>query len=68
MLKKQSTSSGKMDAFMTQTSKTDRKAMDQQIAHFLDGTNTLFSVVGHPEFVKLIQLLRLQSSKQIPIF
>jgi len=34
MLKKQSTSSGKMDAFMTQTSKTDRKAMDQQIAHF----------------------------------
>jgi len=43
---------------VTQTSKTNKTAMDRQIARFLYGTNTPFSAVGHPEFVKLVQLLR----------
>ena len=59
MFKKQTISGGKMDAFVTRASKIDKETTDRKMAHFrVAPPTTPFSAVGHPEFVKLIQLLR----------
>ena len=44
--------------FVIQTTQIDKKKFDLQIAKFVYGTNTPFTHVEHPEFVKLINQLR----------
>lgn len=43
---------------MLKTSQTEKAALDEQVARFIFATNTAFSAVEHPEFIKLVELLR----------
>ena len=47
-----------MDNFVMQTSGNEKTAIDLQIARFVCATNSSFSIVEHPEFLKLITMLR----------
>ena len=48
----------RMDNFVMQTSGNEKAAIDLQIARFVCATNSPFSIVEHPEFLKLITMLR----------
>ena len=43
---------------MVKTSKLEAELLDEQIARYFYATNTPFVAVEHPEFVKLINMLR----------
>lgn len=47
-----------IDKFVVKTSVEDAKQLDKQIARFIYGTNSPFIAVQHPEFCKLINMLR----------
>lgn len=47
-----------MNDFVTTTSSTQKAEIDTQIARYIYATNTPFAAVEHPEFIKLITLLR----------
>ena len=44
--------------YMVKTSKLEAELLDEQIARYFYATNTPFVAVEHPEFVKLINMLR----------
>ena len=44
--------------FVVKTSQSDKDALDLQLARFVYSTNIPFSVVEHPEFKKLMTMLR----------
>ena len=44
--------------YMVQTSKLEADLLDEQIARYFYATSTPFVAVEHPEFVKLINMLR----------
>ena len=50
--------SSSMTNFVIQTSKTEKATIDLQIARFVCATNSPFSIVEHPEFLKLMAMLR----------
>ena len=47
-----------MDKFVVTTSKEEKISIDEQIARMVFATNSAFRVVEHPEFVKLVEILR----------
>ena len=47
-----------MTNFVMQTSTTEKSNIDLQIARFVCATNSPFSIVEHPKFLKLIAMLR----------
>ena len=47
-----------MDKFVMQTSSSEQAAIDLQIARFVCATNSPFSIVEYPEFLKLMTMLR----------
>ena len=48
----------RLDNFLVQTSASEKAALDQQCARFLFATNSSFNQVEHPEFTKLVSMLR----------
>lgn len=49
---------GGLDRFTIRTTAKEKNQLDLQIARFIFGTNSAFRHVEHPEFVKMVQLLR----------
>ena len=47
-----------MTNFVVQTSTTEKAAIDLQIERFVCATNPPFTIVEHPEFLKLMATLR----------
>ncbi len=47
-----------MKNYVMQTSKSEKEALDAQVARYIYATNTPFSAAAHSEFVKLVQMLR----------
>ena len=48
----------RMDNFVMKTSGNEKAAIDLQITRFVCATNSPFSIMEHPEFLKLITMLR----------
>jgi len=48
----------RLDNFVMKTSKSEKEALDEQIAKFVYATNSSFRIVKHDEFIRMIQLLR----------
>ena len=48
----------RLDQFVTKTTKSEKNTFDEQVAKFIYVTNSSFRITEHPEFIKMIQLLR----------
>ena len=48
----------KLDSYVTKTTKSEKEALDEQIAKFVYATNSSFRIVEHAEFIRMVQLLR----------
>ena len=47
-----------MDQFVLKTSEMEKAALDLQVARYIYATNTPFCATSHPEFMKLLKMLR----------
>lgn len=47
-----------LDHYVLRTSQIEKDAIDEQVGRYVYATNTPFSAVTHPEFIKLVQMLR----------
>eukprot|EP00102_Acyrthosiphon_pisum_P018457 XP_008190223.1 PREDICTED: uncharacterized protein LOC100569569 isoform X2 [Acyrthosiphon pisum] len=50
--------SSSMDTFIYRTSPSEKMKLDHQIAKYIYATNSSFSYVEHPEFKRMIEMLR----------
>lgn len=47
-----------LDSFVVRTSATQKAELDEQVAKMVYATNSAFRLVDHPEFVKMVEMLR----------
>lgn len=47
-----------LDKFIVKTSAEYKESLDEQVARFIFATNSSFTTVEHPEFIKLMTMLR----------
>lgn len=47
-----------MDFFVSKSTPSQKQMFDEQVARFIYATNTAFSTVEHPEFIKMVQSFR----------
>lgn len=53
-----STSQRDITSFVVKTTKSDKAAIDQQVANYIYATNSSFKTVEHEQFTKLLKMLR----------
>lgn len=48
-----------LDELETKTTRSEREVLDDQVAKFIYATNSSFRIMEHPEFIQMINRLRL---------